>query len=184
MNWYGAIHSRNRAAFLATGTDKDRSLGSSGDDVLRDRVPFIQDELEFIPDVETMIRTAPYYGSPEIEDQLYGLYRGSKTGNRDLPWLDVELCLPLIESKHLGHDMMIVLDYRTGSDSPRVVGTEGVNGGPEPGIYHRQITSTFDEFVELLGKPYKVIAVACMRKLLGIMNTMIKTNSMWNPQCV
>lgn len=46
------------------------------------------------------------------------------------------------------------------------------------------VIKTFAERLKQLGKPYKVIAVACMRKLLGIMNTMIKTNSMWNPQCV
>jgi transposase len=31
------------------------------------------------------------------------------------------------------------------------------------------------------GKPPKVVIVACMRKLLTIMNTVIKTNTPWNP---
>lgn len=32
------------------------------------------------------------------------------------------------------------------------------------------------------GKPYKVALVACMRKLLVILNAMIKGNSLWNPK--
>ena len=32
------------------------------------------------------------------------------------------------------------------------------------------------------GKPAKVVIVACMRKLLTIMNTMIKNNAPWNPK--
>lgn len=31
------------------------------------------------------------------------------------------------------------------------------------------------------GKPFKVVMVACMRKLLVILNTMLKTKSHWNP---
>ena len=37
----------------------------------------------------------------------------------------------------------------------------------------------FAERLEEQGKPQKVILVACMRKLLVILNTMIKTNSTW-----
>ncbi|MBL8413898.1 MAG: IS110 family transposase, partial [Propionivibrio sp.] len=32
------------------------------------------------------------------------------------------------------------------------------------------------------GKPGKVIIVACMRKLLTIMNTILKNNTPWSPQ--
>jgi transposase len=32
------------------------------------------------------------------------------------------------------------------------------------------------------GKLPKVILVACMRKRLVILNTMVKTNTTWNPQ--
>jgi transposase len=32
------------------------------------------------------------------------------------------------------------------------------------------------------GKPIKVVLTACMRKLLVILNTMVKNNSLWNPQ--
>ncbi|MEZ6048840.1 MAG: hypothetical protein R3C11_25325 [Planctomycetaceae bacterium] len=46
------------------------------------------------------------------------------------------------------------------------------------------VIKAFADRLQQQGKSYKVIAVACMRKLLGIMNTMIKTNSMWNPKYV
>jgi len=47
-----------------------------------------------------------------------------------------------------------------------------------------QHNSTIKEFAQRLkaaGKPAKVVIVACMRKLLTIMNTIIKTNTPWNP---
>lgn len=36
--------------------------------------------------------------------------------------------------------------------------------------------------LRLAGKPAKVVIVACMRKLLTIMNAMLKNNTSWNPQ--
>lgn len=41
---------------------------------------------------------------------------------------------------------------------------------------------TFADRLKQAGKPGKVVIVACMRKLLTIMNTMIKNNSPWNPK--
>jgi len=32
------------------------------------------------------------------------------------------------------------------------------------------------------GKPEKVAITACMRKLLVILNTMLKTNTLWHPR--
>ena len=32
------------------------------------------------------------------------------------------------------------------------------------------------------GKPFKVVMVACMRKLLVILNTLVKRNCLWNPE--
>jgi transposase len=36
--------------------------------------------------------------------------------------------------------------------------------------------------IRLSGKPPKVVIVACMRKLLGILNTMVKTKTDWQPR--
>lgn len=40
----------------------------------------------------------------------------------------------------------------------------------------------FAERLKKAGKPFKVVATACMRKLLSILNVMIKTNQHWNPE--
>jgi len=40
----------------------------------------------------------------------------------------------------------------------------------------------FAERLKQAGKPAKVVIVACMRKLLTIMNAMLKNNTAWNPK--
>jgi transposase len=40
----------------------------------------------------------------------------------------------------------------------------------------------FAQRLKKAGKPFKVIATACMRKLLIILNVMVKTNQHWNPE--
>jgi transposase len=42
------------------------------------------------------------------------------------------------------------------------------------------VIRTFGERLAAAGKPYKVVMVACMRKLLVILNTMVKNNTPWN----
>jgi transposase len=44
------------------------------------------------------------------------------------------------------------------------------------------VIKKFAERLKTAGKPPKVIIVACMRKLLTIMNAMMKNNTPWNPQ--
>ena len=41
---------------------------------------------------------------------------------------------------------------------------------------------TFAERLKKEGKPPKVVIVACMRKLLTMMNAMLKNNTPWNPK--
>jgi len=43
------------------------------------------------------------------------------------------------------------------------------------------VIKAFAERLAKAGKPFKVVHVACMRKLLSILNVLIKTNSLWNP---
>jgi transposase len=45
-----------------------------------------------------------------------------------------------------------------------------------------KVIKDFAERLEKAGKPAKVVIVACMRKLLTIMNTMLKNNTPWNPK--
>lgn len=47
---------------------------------------------------------------------------------------------------------------------------------------HNPVIREFAQRLEAKGKPPKVILTACMRKLLGILNAMIRNNTPWNPQ--
>jgi len=51
------------------------------------------------------------------------------------------------------------------------------HGHPMQPVIH-----AFAERLKAAGKPAKVVIVACMRKLLSIMNAMVKSNSPWNPK--
>ncbi len=44
------------------------------------------------------------------------------------------------------------------------------------------IIRQFAERLEKTGKPFKVVITACMRKLLTILNTMMRTETNWNPK--
>ena len=43
------------------------------------------------------------------------------------------------------------------------------------------VIRAFADRLDAAGKPFKVVITACMRKLLTILNVMLKTNSTWNP---
>ena len=47
---------------------------------------------------------------------------------------------------------------------------------------HNPVIRAFADRLEEQGKLPKVVLVACMRKLLVILNTMVKTNTTWNPK--
>jgi len=47
---------------------------------------------------------------------------------------------------------------------------------------HNPVIKAFAERLAQAGKPAKVVIVACMRKLLTIMNAMIRNNAPWNPK--
>ncbi len=50
------------------------------------------------------------------------------------------------------------------------------------GIKHNPVLCTFYERLRTSGKPFKVAATACMRKLLTILNAMLHQNRKWDPQ--
>jgi len=47
---------------------------------------------------------------------------------------------------------------------------------------HNPLIRRFAERLERAGKKFKVVITACMRKLLILLNQLIKTNTSWNPQ--
>ena len=50
------------------------------------------------------------------------------------------------------------------------------------GLKHNPVLRVFYERLRAAGKPFKVAATACMRKLLTILNAMLKHNQRWDPQ--
>ena len=50
------------------------------------------------------------------------------------------------------------------------------------GLQHNPVLRTFYERLRAAGKPFKVAAIACMRKLLTILNAMLKHQRHWDPQ--
>ncbi len=49
-------------------------------------------------------------------------------------------------------------------------------------ILHNPRFKAFAARLKAAGKPFKVIVTAAMRKLLVILNQMVKTNTPWNPE--
>lgn len=50
------------------------------------------------------------------------------------------------------------------------------------GLKHNPVLRVFDERLRAAGKPFKVAATACMRKLLTILNAMLHQHRRWEPQ--
>ena len=50
------------------------------------------------------------------------------------------------------------------------------------GLKHNPVLRAFYERLRAAGKPFKVAATACMRKLLTILNAMLHQNRRWDPQ--
>jgi transposase len=46
---------------------------------------------------------------------------------------------------------------------------------------HHTLVKSFADRLKKAGKPAKVVIVACRRKLLILMNSMIKNKTSWNP---
>jgi transposase len=76
-------------------------------------------------------------------------------------------------------------------DSGRLQGKRSIHGGRRrlrsvlymAALSARRCNPVIKKFAERLaqaGKAFKVIQVACMRKLLVILNTMVKNNTLWN----
>jgi transposase len=77
-------------------------------------------------------------------------------------------------------------------DSGRFQGKRSIRGGRSSirkVLYMAALTAkrcnpvirAFAQRLEESGKPFKVIITACMRKLLVILNTLIKNDTLWNP---
>ncbi len=120
-----------------------------GDEVLLSCIPFIRDPLVFLNSKESMLfESGPLMGSEVMESEMFSEYRGSVIKQRDLPWVDVEQLIAIICCEYPGDDVMVALDYRTGMNSPRVVGNDWHS---RRGCIYHEISPSFDSFVELIG---------------------------------
>ncbi|SFH86646.1 hypothetical protein SAMN05421753_103263 [Planctomicrobium piriforme] len=120
-----------------------------GQEVLAAKIPFIRDPLTFLSSIESMLsNSGPLMRPDENENERFSEYRGSRISSRDLPWIDVEQVIFIICNERIGDDVGIALDYRTGINSPRVVGGDWHS---RSGLQYREIAPSFDEFVELIG---------------------------------
>ncbi len=120
------------------------------DETIKRVIPFLQEPLDFLLDIEAMQRESTSFraDSPEMSE-LFHEYRGSKIPERELPWLDVDKALFIAVNRVSGADLGIVLDYRTSLEDPRVVASDWLSGGS---THHwREVESRFSEFVRKLG---------------------------------
>jgi transposase len=46
------------------------------------------------------------------------------------------------------------------------------------------VIKAFADRLRAAGKPFKVVAVACIRKLLSILNVMLRDNQPWRAPCL
>lgn len=79
------------------------------------------------------------------------------------------------------------------NDSGRKQGKRAIHGGRKPirsvlymaaltAMRCNEVIKTFAQRLKAQGKSHKVVITACMRKLLVILNTMVKNNTQWEPQ--
>ncbi|MGH3390108.1 MAG: hypothetical protein ACRDOO_14660 [Actinomadura sp.] len=92
-----------------------------GDDALHEIMPWFEDPLDFLTDVDQIRRESR--ALDHLTDFRWA--RGSTApGPVELPWLDVELAVLVAVNRIPGDDVAIALDYRTSTSDPRVVASD------------------------------------------------------------
>ena len=115
-------------------------------------MPWFEDPLHFLPDVQAMARESKSLGSLTDDDLSAQLFRQARGTERsepvELPWLDVDKALLIAVNERPGDDVAVALDYRTAPADPRVVASDFWT---EPGpCSWRQVAPTFSAFVAAL----------------------------------
>ncbi len=139
----------------------------------------------------------------DLEDAIAAspLYQAKADLLRSVPGVGPVTTLTLIATlPELGHLSRHQIAALVGvaplnRDSGTLRGKRMVWGGRAPvravlymaalvGIKHNPVLRQFYERLRAAGKPFKVAVTACMRKLLTIMNAMLRQNSRWDPKHV
>jgi hypothetical protein len=123
-----------------------------GEQSLRRLIPFLREPVDFLTSIEAIRQTSTAFADlaryPR-DAEVYHIARGSKSAEPiRLPWLDVELAVFAAVNRFPGDDLGIVLDYRTGKTSPRVVANDWDEG--PGGCVWREVAWSFSEFAGML----------------------------------
>ena len=127
------------------------------------------------------------------------LYQAKADRLRSVPGVGPVTTLTLLATRpELGHLSRHQIAALVGvapmnRDSGTRRGKRMVGGGRAPvravlymatlvGLKHNPVLRVFYERLRAAGKPFKVAATACMRKLLTILNAMLHQNRRWDPQ--
>lgn len=116
------------------------------DEFIAREIPILGDPVDFLSEQAMRHESGGSLATVEASDRFY-CYRGSISGARELPWVDVERLLMVAVNREIGVDIAIALDYRTSFDDPRVVASQWVGIG----TLWREIFPTFTAFVERFG---------------------------------
>ena len=121
-----------------------------GDESIRRLIPFFQEPVNFLTTVEAIWRESRCALADNPRTALvFQVARGSESAEPiHLPWLDVELAVSVAVNRFLGDDLLIVLDYRTGAEHPRVVANDWHSEAG--GCVWREVAPSFPEFARLL----------------------------------
>lgn len=110
------------------------------DALLADVVPFLRDPVDFCL-TEAQLRFN--WCAQLVEFPSFRLYRGNKSAERPLPWLDADKQVFIAINRIPGDDVAIALDYRTSFADPHVVASEWSDDGFSN---WRKVSSTFSAF--------------------------------------
>ena len=139
----------------------------------------------------------------EIDDQLAKMLKADKKNARLIEILNSIKCvgpvlistvitaLPELGKLSRGQIAKLVGVAPINRDSGKMSGKRFIGGGRGKvrrvlymatvvGLRHNPVIKTYYAHLKSKGKESKVAIVACMRKLLTIMNTMVKTDQIWN----
>ncbi|MCA8996277.1 MAG: hypothetical protein KDA80_04815 [Planctomycetaceae bacterium] len=119
-------------------------------DLLRKCLAFELDPVEPISSHNAMLlNSGPLMPPGDVESEQFHEYRGSMSVERTLPWIDIEKTLFIMCNQRIGDDCGIALDYRTGQQTPMVIGSDWYS--ESRGVIYRRVAGTFEEFAWMLG---------------------------------
>jgi hypothetical protein len=121
-----------------------------GDEALKRLIPFLDDPISFLQDVETMRRESPKHFAGDLAMARTFQFVDNPAEGSDLPWLDVHRAVFIAVNRVPGDDVAIALDYRTDLANPRVIASDWDD---EKGVCRwREVAPSFSAFVERLAE--------------------------------